>query len=173
MKYIKMGLFALYGFFVLYFVETTSGESGLLICVLTFPLSIWIVMLIHELSHWLCFKLFGFNVTELRVGLFVMKIQRNNFIISVVNKGFFRGYCSIDNQIKPDKNRLIVSLMAGGFSGLLLSAGAGALIISSIIPNRWSWTLASLICVGLYGFYATLLSPRSADRKLIQKILKE
>ena len=85
MKYIKMGFFALYGFFVLYFVETTSSESGLLICVLTFPLSIWIVMLIHELSHWLCFKLFGFNVTELRVGLFVMKIQSTTFIISVLN----------------------------------------------------------------------------------------
>lgn len=148
-------------------------SDGLLIFGLFLPLCSWLMLLIHELSHWLCFKLFGFYIKELRIGLFLLKFEKNFKTLKIVDSGFFCGFCTIKEKTRERKRELIFSLLAGGVSGLLISIVSFILMILNIASKKWSGVLSSLICVGLCSFYVTLISPKGADRKLIDKIIKE
>lgn len=148
-------------------------SGSLFIFWLFLPLCSWLMLLIHELSHCLCFKLFGFYIKELRVGLFLLKFEENFKTLKIVNSGFFRGFCTVKGKTGKRKRELIFSLLAGGVSGLLISSMSFILMILNVVPKKWNGVLSSVVCVGLCSFYLTLISPKGADRKLIDKIIKE
>lgn len=171
MKWVKIGIFILYSFATVYAVINLSADS-LHIFVLSMPLCAWLTVLQHELSHFLFFRLFGFRVKELRVGLFLLCFEGSGKVLRIVKSGFFYGFCTVKG--KPDKGdyKMILSLLAGGVSGLLTGAVFLVLMLFDIAPRRWAGVLLSLIGAGFCSFYATLISPRAADRKLIGKIIK-
>lgn len=168
MKLLKIGIFILYCFFVIYFVTNIKNINWLLVGGLFLPICSLMIVLLHELSHWLCFRLFGFCIKELRIGLFQV-ISMETPKIKIMDSGFFYGFCTIKRNTTTCNTKLIISLMAGGVSGLLASIISFTIIILNIASERWVGFFVSLFCVGIYSFYATLLSPRSADRKLIKE----
>ncbi len=168
MKWLKVEMFILYCFFVIYFVTNIKNVNWLLVGGLFLPICSLMVVLFHELSHWLCFRLFGFCIKELRIGLFQI-INTETPQIKIMDSGFFYGFCTIKRSSTSSNAKMIISLMAGGVSGLLAGIVSFVIIILNIVSERWVGFFASLLCVGVYSFYATLLSPRSADRKLIKE----
>lgn len=168
MKWLKIGMFILYCFFVIYIVTNIKNINWLLVGGLFLPICSFMIVLLHELSHWLCFRLFGFCIKELRIGLFQI-INAGIPKIRIMDSGFFYGFCTIKRNTTTCNTKLIISLMAGGVSGFLASIVSLVIIILNIVSERWNGFFASMFCVGIYSFYATLISPRSADRKLIKE----
>lgn len=171
MKWAKIGTFILYGFATVYSVINLQASS-LFTFVLSLPLCAWLTVLLHELSHFLFFRLFGFRVKELRVGLFLLQLEGGAKALRIVESGFFNGFCTVKCKEEKGDYKLMFSLLAGGVSGLLSSAAFLALMLWDVVPGKLAGVLLALIGTGFYGFYATLVSPRAADRKLIGKIIK-
>lgn len=168
MKWLKIGIFVLYCFIVIYVVTHIANVNWLLVGGLFLPICSLIIILLHELSHLLCFRLFGFCIKELRIGLFQVK-NAGTPKIRIMDSGFFYGFCTIKRNSASSNAKMIISLMAGGVSGFLAGIVSFVIIILNIVSERWIGFFASLSCVGIYSFYATLISPRSADRKLIKE----
>lgn len=168
MKWLKISMFILYCFIVIYFIANAATINWLLVGGLLLPICSLIIILFHELSHLLCFKLFGFCIKELRIGLFHIK-NAGTPKIRIMDSGFFYGFCTIKRNTTSDNTKMIISLMAGGVSGFWAGIVSLVIIILNIVSERWIGFFASMFCVGIYSFYATLLSPRSADRKLIKE----
>lgn len=168
MKWLKIWIFVLYCFIVIYVVTHAATINWLLVGGLFLPICSFIIILIHELSHLLCFRLFGFCIKELRIGLFQIK-NAGTLKIRIMASGFFYGFCTIKKSSASNNVKIIISLMAGGVSGFFTGMVSCVIIMLNIVSERWIGFFASMFCVGIYSFYATLLSPRSADRKLIKK----
>lgn len=137
MKWLKIGISALYCFAIIYVVDSIVNVSWLVVSGLFLPVCLWIIILLHELSHWLCFKLFGFRVRELRIGLFLINCVETTKKIKIVDSGFFRGFCIVDRKTKNGNVKLILSLMAGGVSGLLTSVISFSILILNIVTGKW------------------------------------
>ena len=173
MKWLKIGVFFLHCTVTIFVINNAKTINCLVAEILFLPICSWLIILVHELSHWLCFRLLGFRVKELRIGLFVFILDKTSKKFVVAESGFFRGLCVADITRGSSHKKMIFSLMAGGISGLLISAMSFIVLISKILPEQWSGVCISFICVGLYSFYATLLNKKSADRNLIKKLIIE
>lgn len=136
------------------------------------PLSLWMVVAIHEIMHALAFSVLGFRLKELRIGLFLIQFRKPRIKLSIESAGFFRGYCTADYSIKQKRWKTIVALLAGGVSGLLISLISFAFLMGKVIPAKWNALLAANILCGLYTFGVALVNPRGTDRVLIERMLK-
>ncbi len=172
MGLLKIFLYILYCFVAINIAVNTIWQNYFLISGILLPICLGIIIVLHELSHLFCFCLFRFEVKELRIGLLLFNFEKNSKRLTFMNSGIFRGFCTVGKSTK-NKVKLIIALVAGGVSGLLTSLTSLALFMLDIIPEGWDYFFNSLFYVGLYSFFATLISPRSSDRKLIKEILKE
>lgn len=173
MRFLKIGAFILYCFISSYIAIGITSWNLFFCAGILLPMCSEIVIVFHELSHFICFRLFGFQVKELKIGWLLFDFAGKPKKLLFVDSGLFRGFCTVANYEKKSKEKRIFALAAGGMSGLLLSFVSLAVLILDTIPKRWYGFFVSLFCVSLYSLFMTLLQPNSADRKLIKKILKE
>ena len=134
------------------------------------PLSIWMVLAIHEIMHALAFFAFGFPIKELRIGLLLIQFKKPWIRIRIESTGFFRGYCTADIN-KTKKWKTIVALLAGGLSGLLISLTSFAFLIGKVVSAKWDALLVANILCGWYSFVVSLVNPTGKDRKLIERLV--
>lgn len=147
--------------------------NSLLVFVLSVPACAWLTVLVHELAHWLCFVMFGYYVKEIKIGLLLVKCAGTTKLFSIAETGFFQGFCAIEKKADSSNYKLIFPLMAGGISGLVITLVSLILLVLKLVPRIWRGFFAAFVCVGIYSFYTTLIRKRSADRKLIDKIMNE
>lgn len=172
MKFLKIGLFALYCCVITCIIENISW-NGMLVVIILLPICLVVTIAVHELSHFICFVLLGFKVKNLRIGLFLFDFRKGAKKIFIMNSGMFRGFCTIEGFTFQDKKKLFIAIVAGGMSGLILSFIALWILELKSMPEQWNTFFISIFFTGLYSFYATLLSSRSTDGKLIRKIIRE
>ena len=173
MRLIKIAIFVIYCIVSIHCATNIVTWNVISRAVILLPLCSWIIVAFHELSHVVCFRVFGFNIKAFRIGLLLIRFGKGTNKITLMDSGMFRGFCSIENNLQKSKTRLLIPLISGGMSGLLASIASLVSLILNITPEEWNCFFISLFCVGLYSFYATLLSPHSADGKLIRRIIKE
>lgn len=173
MRLLKVLGFIFYCCIALVFIINLAPRNLLLAATIFFPLCSWIVVVLHELSHWICFRAMGFRVKELKISLLLIRFDNGICKITLMSSGMFRGFCAVEKIVQKPKTRLIIPLLSGGISGLLTSIVSISVLTLNIIPEKWNSFFISLFCVSLYSFYTTLLNPKSADGKLIREIIKE
>lgn len=163
----------LYCVIFIHYATSITWLNTILSVSILLPVCLWIIVALHELSHLICFRIFGFKVKELRIGLLLFRFNKGGLKITFVGPSIFRGFCTVERVPHNSKTKLIIALVAGGTSGLLVSLTSLGILTLNIIPEGWKNFLILLSCIGLYSFYATLLSPKSADGQFIRKIIKE
>lgn len=170
MKQFKIFIFIIY--IIVYLLATKYIYNKLVITLISIPMCLSITILVHEISHFIFFKIFGFSVTCLSIGLLNIKFKESNIKFNICNTSFFKGYCTINmNNLKY--NKLIICLAMGGISGLILSLFSLLIIKFGAVSQNCETFLFTMSITGLYSFYITFLNVDSADRKLINKIIKE
>lgn len=138
--------------------------------ILMFPICIYFVLLIHEITHFSVFALYKIPITELCIGLFRIRKYEGRFVFGFKNHGVFSGYCSF----KPQENKLkeiVAALMSGGISGAIISIISLILLLVNI-ENQINPFFFGLFFSGTYSLYTTLLRKNSADRITITKLLR-
>lgn len=173
MRFLKVLGFIIYCCTALFFAIYLIPGDLILNAAIFFPLCSWMIIVLHELSHLIFFRVMGFRVKELRISLLLIRFNKGICNITLMNSGMFRGFCTVEKNAPKSPIRLIIPLLSGGISGLLTSLTSLGALTLNYIPDKWDSIFISLSCVGLYSFYTTLLSPKSADGKLIRKIIKE
>lgn len=172
MKYVKLTfIFVYFAAFVFLSLQETSLEWWLYICI-TVPAVTILVVLVHEITHFLFFLMFGFRVKEIKVGIVRLNFESKRSRISIVDSNIFSGYCIVNKEQKSDR-KMVAPLVLGGVSGLVLGTISLFVVYRRDYQSRSSSFLWALVFVGLYSFVVTLLNPNSADNKAIKKILCE
>ena len=170
MKWMKLSVAVIYTIAVCLIKQYECSINFFINILLIFPFSMYLILLIHEISHLLIFVLCKIQVTEFCVGLFRIFKYKDRFIFDFKDHNFFSGYCSF----KPQRNKLtqvIAALMSGGISGAIISIVSLILILTNAVSMTKPF-FCSLFFAGTYSLYATLLRKNSADRIAINKLLK-
>ena len=170
MKYLKLIFIVVYcAAFIILSLQETSLEWWLYICI-TVPAVTILVVLVHEITHLFFFLIFGFRITEIKVGIVKLNFEGKRRRISIVDSNVFSGHCIVSKGQKLDR-KMILSLVSGGVSGLGLGVISLFVVYGKDYQSRSGCFLWVLVFVGLYSFIITLLNPNSADNKAIKKIL--
>ena len=175
MKWVKLFAFVLYCIALTAFVnshlESINPAFQTLLYCLYIPACSVIVLAVHEIAHFIAFRLFGMSVSELRVGLISFQFRQKRVSAKLLRTGFFCGSCVAWGLSGETPGKIVFALSAGGVSGLVV----GALSFATFLFH-WNTKIDSfLIClstVALYSFYATLISKRGADHNEIRKALE-
>lgn len=170
MRWTKVIIVSIY-FTIIFCVLNGIFEIGIVgMYIIWFPICGIIVVCIHEISHWFFFRIFGFRIQELRLGILDIKYGDEGKKINIVNARIYSGCCRIYYDKRKKNVKLKISILAGGISGLVI--GNLSLMITTIdnIAIEWKSFGFAMFCMGLYSFYATLLSPQSGDRRQLKKI---
>jgi hypothetical protein len=149
-------------------------DMGIIInCICSLPLALWIILTIHEISHFLCFEALGYSVRQLRIGLADFRYDSKRVSVQLREKGMFYGCCTIRDSEKKYNKKIILSLLAGGLSGFFICIMSLILLFVKSVPDRWIGFVIALAISGIYSFIVTLLIPSSGDRLQIKMIKGE
>lgn len=170
MRWIKLSIAIIYTVAVCLIKKYGYGMNFFIDTLLMFPFSMYLILLFHEISHFLFFILYRIQVTEFCVGLFKIVKYKNRFMLDFKNRNFFSGYCSFKLQ-ENKVNQIIVALMSGGISGAIISILSLILLLTNAV-NITKPFFCSMFFGGIYSLYATLLRKNSADRMAISKLLR-
>jgi len=149
-------------------IETTLLLK-IIICICDIYLSLFIVCAMHELFHFAFFVASKNVVTSIRVGIFGVNFINGKIRFVVENASSFSGCCIAKKN--TSFYGTIVALYAGGTSGILLAAIFLYRIIASF-PMIDFLEVCIFFMAGLSGVFSVLY-PKSADRKEINKIREE
>lgn len=165
--YLKMSAFVLTA--VAYGLGLWLCPYTLFTFVLGIPVCCWLVSLLHELGHFLAYRLLKLEWKQMIISNIVF--ERDNGIRIDEQQKFFTAGCTCTYQPEKPFWHYVVALLSGG----LLCAGFS---IGAILSSYFTFggAKAFLLCFGIMGALnalVNLLLPFSADRRLIKQIKKE
>lgn len=169
MRWIKVIIVAIYYAIIFCLLKGIFEIGSLGMYIIWLPFCGAIVVCIHEISHWAFFKLFGFRMKELRIGILDIEYRDESKKIKIVNAGIYSGCCRVYYNKNKKNVKLKISLLAGGISGLIIGIISLMIIAMDNITEQWRSFWYAMFCMGVYSFYATLLSPKSGDRRQLKK----
>ncbi len=138
--------------------------------ILFLPLCLITDCTVHELAHFLFFKLGHIRVRELKTGPLLIIFDENGTRLSFC-KDIFKGHCTALGSENDSIANIVAALIAGGLSGIFMAAII--LLLAKRAAGGKKAFLKTLALVSLINNTRALFSPKCGDNKLIRKYINE
>lgn len=139
--------------------------------VLFLPVCMIIAVFLHEISHFLCYRLAGAEIKELKISVFHWRFDETAARLRLTKDGVFRGFClCIVNGAIPEK-KLRLALYMGSMGNVLLAAALLVMMSVFRFPESFFYHyMRTQLIICNMDIVNNLLNPYSGDRKNLRLV---
>ena len=152
-------------FFLLITLVSVSKYNYIVRYITIIVISLVISTTIHELNHFIAFKLCGIKVIAITIGMFTISNKK----MKLNNSKILSGCCDFEYDEKIPKKKYYYSLLAGGFNNFIF--GVLGIVLIFIIPAIKPSIIIfiPMLIMIIDGVYNCAYR-NSSDRKIIKRI---
>lgn len=133
------------------------------------PVCIWLAGLLHELGHFITYKIFSFEWKRMVISCFVF--ERDKGLRVDKKQKLFSACCTCAYDAKKGFWQYVIALLSGGLCCLIVSVGA--IVTANYLFGGLQVFFMHLGIACALNAVINLLLPFSADRRLLKQIKQE